>query len=298
MDTQHLKAFIAVAESGSFSGAAEELHLTQPAVSKRIATLESQLNTSLFDRLGRAVQLTEGGRALLPRARQILQEVRDAVRSIDDLRGEVSGALSLGISHHIGLHRLPPVLESFSRQFQEVRFDIHFMDSEEAYELITLGSIELGVVTLDPGGTNPLHRRPIWRDKLLFVASRNHPLCETRHTDLKTLSQHTAILPGLNTYTGQIIKALFRKHSLNLDVSMETNYLETIKMMVSIGLGWSVLPHTMIDDTITPIPLEGIALERTLGCVYHPGRSLSNAAEAFLAALDKARDADLSGQQI
>lgn len=295
MDTQHLQAFIAVAESGSFSEAAEELHLTQPAVSKRIATLEAQLDTPLFDRLGRRVQLTEGGRALLPRAKQILQAVKDAIRSIDDLRGEVSGMLSLGISHHIGLHRLPPVLESFSKRYPDVHFDIRFMDSEEACEQLNLGAIELGVVTLDPAGTRPLQRRPIWRDRLQVVVARNHPLANAGDTDLDTLSRHTAILPGLNTYTGQIVKALFRDHKLSLDVSMETNYLETIKMMVSIGLGWSVLPHTMIDTTVDALPIADVALERTLGCVYHPGRSLSNAAGAFLEALDKARDPLFSG---
>lgn len=285
-----MQAFLAVADSGSFSIAAEELHLTQPAVSKRIAALESQLDSPLFDRLGRTVQLTEAGRALLPQAHNILRAVQQARRSIDDLQGEVSGTLSLGISHHIGLHRLPPVLEAFSKRYPRVRFDIQFMDSEEAYEQINLGRIELGVVTLAPAGSNPLQRRPIWHDQLLIAVSRHHPLASATSVELDVLSQHTAILPGLNTYTGQIVKALFREHALRLDVSMETNYLETIKMMVSIGLGWSVLPHTMIDDSIHPLTLSGVSLQRILGCVYHPERSLSNAANAFVEALIHARD--------
>lgn len=290
MDTQNLQAFIAVAETGSFSTAAEGLHLTQPAVSKRIAALEAQLDSPLFDRLGRSVQLTEAGRALLPQARGILQAVRDARRSIDDLRGEVGGILSLGISHHIGLHRLPPVLKHFSRQYPGVNFDIQFMDSEEAHEQINQGRIELGVVTLAPAGNSTLERRTVWRDQLLVAIAPDHPLAAADTVDLTTLSQHTAILPGLNTYTGQIIKALFHKHALALNVSMETNYLETIKMMVSIGLGWSVLPHTMIDGQVKPLSIRNVVLQRTLGCVYHPGRSLSNAATAFIRALDGARD--------
>lgn len=296
MDTQHLQAFIAVAETGSFSVAAETLHLTQPAVSKRIAALEQQLSNPLFDRLGRTVQLTEAGRALLPQAHRILQAVKEARRSIDDLQGEVSGTLSLGISHHIGLHRLPPVLEWFSRHYPRVHFDIQFMDSEEAYEHINLGRIELGVVTLDPAGNNPLQRLPIWHDRLLIAVSHHHPLAQGNSIELAALSQHVAILPGLNTYTGQIVKGLFREHNLNLDVSMETNYLETIKMMVSIGLGWSVLPHTMIDTSIHALTLQEMKLERTLGCVYHPDRSLSNAATAFVNALDQAKDTTPSGQ--
>ena len=114
MDTQSLQAFLCVAECSSFSGAAEQLHLTQPAISKRIATLEKQLNARLFDRIGRHIHLTEAGRALLPEAQRILQDIREARRRIDDLRGSVSGRLSMGISHHIGLHRLPPVLRELS----------------------------------------------------------------------------------------------------------------------------------------------------------------------------------------
>lgn len=290
MDTQQLQAFIAVAEAGSFSVAAEQLHLTQPAVSKRIAALEALLDSALFDRLGRNVQLTEAGRALLPQAHRILQAVKDARRSIDDLQGDIGGTLSLGISHHIGLHRLPPVLEWFSQRYPQVHFDIQFMDSEEAHEKISLGRIELGVVTLDPAGNSPLQRQPVWHDRLQVVVATRHPLAARRRINVAELSQHVAILPGLNTYTGQIVKALFREHDLSLAVSMETNYLETIKMMVSIGLGWSVLPHTMIDASIHPLALQEVQLTRTLGCVYHPDRSLSNAATAFLETLQRYRD--------
>lgn len=107
MDLANLNAFIAIAETGSFSGAGERLHLTQPAISKRIAGLEQQLKVRLFDRLGREVGLTEAGRALLPRAYQILNVLDDTRRALTNLTGEVSGRLTLATSHHIGLHRLP-----------------------------------------------------------------------------------------------------------------------------------------------------------------------------------------------
>jgi DNA-binding transcriptional LysR family regulator len=290
MDTQNLLAFVKVAENRSFSEAAESLHITQPAVSKRIATLENQLDSKLFDRISRTVQLTEAGAALLPRAEQILQAVRDAKRSIDDLQGEIAGNLSIGISHHIGLHRLPPVLQAFTERYPKVHFDIDFMDSEEAYEQVTHGRIELGVVTLDPTGNSPLISQPVWHDKLVVTVASGHPLANMNDINLSTLSQYRAILPGLNTYTGQIIKALFQQHKLTLDVSMSTNYLETIKMMVSIGLGWSVLPHTMIDSTIKTLEIADLQLNRTLGYVHHQNRSLSNAASAFVSALQNESD--------
>ncbi|MDC3332695.1 LysR family transcriptional regulator, partial [bacterium] len=274
MDTQNLLAFVEVANHQSFSSAAEVLHITQPAVSKRIAILETQLACRLFDRIGRTVQLTESGRSLLPQAEQILQSVQNAKRSISDLQGDISGTLSLGISHHIGLHRLPPVLQRFSAQYPDVHFDIDFMDSEEAYEQVMHGRIELGVVTLDPAGNSPLNHQPIWTDELVVGISPNHPLASINPVELIHLSHYNAILPGLNTYTGQIIKNLFQQHQLKLDVSMSTNYLETLKMMVSIGLGWSVLPKTMLNESVIAVPVNGLNLSRTLGYVYHSNRSL------------------------
>ena len=282
MDTQLLQAFAAVAEGGSFSAAAEHLHLTQPAVSKRIALLESQLDARLFDRAGRQITLTEAGRTLLPHAQSVLQELRAAKRHIQDLRGGVTGLLTMGISHHMGLHRLPPILQQFSEHYREVRLDIDFLDSEEAYERVLLGAVELGVITLAPEEKPSLQQIPIWKDELVVTVARTHPLALQQRVSARALSQYRAILPGLNTYTGRIVKALFEQQRLPLDVSMSTNYLETIKVMVSIGLGWSVLPKTLVDDSLCALALSGQKMSRDLGVVMHRERSLSNAASAFL----------------
>ena len=127
---------------------------------------------------------------------------------------------------------------------------------------------------------------PLWPDHLDFMVSTHHPLAQSAQLDLKTLSEHPAILPGLNTYTGQIIKKLFDRHQLTLQVSIATNYLETIRMMASVGLGWTVLPRSMMDDSLVSLPVSDASIQRTLGIVYHQGRSLSRAAKAFINALE------------
>ena len=282
MDTQNLKTFVLVAENGSFSLAAEKLHLTQPAVSKRIALLEEQLGCDLFDRIGRNVTLTEAGQALLPHARTVQQELEAAQQSVRDLAGEVAGQLRLATSHHIGLHRLPPVLSEFSKAFPAVHIDIDFMDSEQAYELIMQGEVELAIVTLAPAEEASVVTLPVWPDPLDFMVGIQHPLAQTPGLDLAALSEHPAIMPGLNTYTGQIVARLFNQHNLTLRISMATNYLETIRMMASVGLGWTVLPRSMRDDTLATLQVGTTSIERTLGIVYHRGRSLSRAARAFI----------------
>jgi DNA-binding transcriptional LysR family regulator len=288
MDIQNLRAFLLVAESGSFSGAAEKLHLTQPAVSKRVALLEEQLGAGLFDRIGRQVSLTEAGRALLPHARTVERELLAAEQSVRDLAGTVAGNLRLATSHHIGLHRLPPVLSSFKNSCPAVHIDIDFMDSEQAYEQIMKGAVELAVVTLAPSTESSIIARPVWEDPLDFMVAPTHPLADNGALELAVLSAHPAVLPGLNTYTGQIIKRLFDERGLSLQVSMATNYLETIRMLASVGLGWTVLPGSMADASLRQLSVKQVSMTRTLGLIHHRGRSLSRAAKAFIEVLESA----------
>jgi DNA-binding transcriptional LysR family regulator len=286
MDPQNLKAFLLVAETGSFSLAAQKLHLTQPAISKRVAQLEEQLNSPLFDRIGRSISTTEAGVALLPHARAVQVALQAAEQSVRDLAGEVRGRLRLATSHHIGLHRLPPVLSFFNKTFPAVQLDIDFMDSEQAYELTLRGEVELAVVTLAPAPLANIITRPIWPDPLDFMVQDGHELTRRKNLDLKELSKHPAILPGLNTYTGQIVKSLFDRRSLPMQIAIATNYLETIRMMASVGLGWTVLPRSMRDPSLATLPIRDARIERTLGVVHHEGRSLSRAARAFIDALE------------
>jgi DNA-binding transcriptional LysR family regulator len=293
LDAQNLRAFLLVAETGSFSLAAQKLHLTQPAVSKRVAQLEDQLDAALFDRIGRTISTTEAGAALLPHARAVLLELQAAQQSVRDLTGEVQGRLRLATSHHIGLHRLPPVLSFYSKAFPAVQLDIEFMDSEQAYDLALRGEVELAVVTLAPAPVANIIARPVWPDPLDFMVQKGHELTHRKALDLKELSKHPAILPGLNTYTGQIVKSLFDRRCLKMQVAIATNYLETIRMMASVGLGWTVLPRSMRDASLATLPVRDARLTRTLGAVHHESRSLSRAARAFIDALHSFEDTRL-----
>ena len=288
MDIPNLSAFIAVADTGSFSEASELLYLTQPAVSKRVSSLEAELDVQLFDRIGRKVTLTEAGSSLLARARNILQQVEDSKRAIQNLSGHVAGKLSIGTSHHIGLHRLPPVLRAFTHAYPEVELDLHFMDSEEACHAIEHGDLEVGIVTLPLEPAKVLQTYEVWPDPLDIIVNRSHPLALLKKVTAKQLADHSAILPTRGTYTRQIFEHTMRKHKLELKVGLSTNYLETIKMMVSVGLGWSVLPRSMLTSELKTLNIENIKLERQLGVVLHSGHTLSNAAKAMTALLKAA----------
>jgi len=281
LEIQWLRAFLAIAEQGSVSEGATQLHLTQPAVSKRLASLEQQLGTALFNRIGRRLQLTDAGRALLPRARHILNEISDTERELRALSSSVSGSLRIATSHHVGLHHLPPVLREFSNRYPQVTLDIDFVDSEQAYEALMAAKYELAVVTLALKDYPHLNAQVIWPDPCVVVAAPEHPLAKIPELDLTDLANYPAILPDLNTYTGRLIKREFDAQGLKLSAKLATNFLETIKMMACVGLGWSVLPHTLVDESLAVLPVKKLQVLRNLGMISHRGRTLSNAARAL-----------------
>ncbi|MGF1528712.1 MAG: LysR family transcriptional regulator [Candidatus Competibacterales bacterium] len=289
MDLNNLKAFVAVAETGSFSQAAERLHLTQPAVSKRIGLLETDLKVRLFNRLGRQVLATEAGKTLLPRAQRILIEVEASRRALLELSQGVAGVLTLATSHHIGLHRLPPVLRHFASHYPQVQLDMRFVDSEWGRQAVLRGEVDLAVVTLPPEvdpkepprDQGSLRYLPVWPDPLAVLAPLDHPLVGEHPVTLEALARHPAILPGEMTYTRQIIDQHFQGRGLAPKVAFATNYLETIKTMVAVGLGWSILPRTLAGGDVTALTVTDFILHRTLGLILHRDRTLSNAARAM-----------------
>lgn len=290
MELQNLSAFIAVSDQKSFSRAAERLFITQPAVSKRISALESELNTRLFDRIGRKIQLTEAGKALLPSAQRILAELEESKRAIGNLSHKVDGRLSIATSHHIGLHRLPPVLRAFTSEYPQVDLDIRFMDSEEACHQVLKGDVELAIATLPEKNWENLHNQIIWHDPLDIVISSTQHQTDSSAMTITQLQRLPAILPSKNTFTRLLLEQALGLNEQNLNIAMETNYLETIKMMVSIGLGWSVLPVSMLSDDISRLNVIGVEFERLLGVVSHEHRTLSNAARMLLIELETQKE--------
>ena len=290
MDIANLSAFVAIAQAGSFSAAADKLHLTQPAISKRIALLEAELNVRLFDRLGRQVALTEAGLALAPRAQRILEELADTRRLLDTLGHEVSGVLRVATSHHIGLHRLPPLLRQFSARHPHAELDIRFVGSEQAYVQVLQGEVELAVTTLSPDTRLPLQAVPVWDDPLMIMVATDHPLAALKKPTLAEIAAHPAVLPERDTFTHRIVAELFAQHQVPLQLRMTTNYLETLKMLVSVGLAWSALPKSLLDDQLVALPVPALKLHRQLGYVSHSGRTRSRAAQALIELLHEHGD--------
>jgi len=290
LQLSQINAFLAIAELESFSLAAERLHITQPAVSKRIRQLENSIKVPLFDRIGKRSILTPNGIAFKPHAERILQELKSFRSGLSRQQGTPSGSLSFATSHHIGLHRLPQTLRDFKIRYPQVDLDLHFMDSEDACTAIANNELELAIVTLPEHSDERINCEAIWIDRLVVVLASDHPLAAETSISPQSLLQHPAILPSMGTFTRRIINSLFAGHEDQLSIILETNYLETIKVMVSANLGWSILPESMVDATLTGHHLQGLDLRRSLGIVTRRQRTLSLSSSAMIELLRAQRD--------
>ncbi|MDX1452748.1 MAG: LysR family transcriptional regulator [Oleiphilaceae bacterium] len=282
MDIDALLAFVTIVNEKSFSRAADSLHLTQPAISKRIQNLEQRLDVKLFERLQREIRLTDAGEVLLPHAQSILHAFNNAQQAIRDMGRHVAGSLRIVASHHIGLHRLPRILEQYSRTYPQVDLQLNFLDSESAYELLKDNVADLAFITIPQEVREEFTSHLVWDDPMSFICAPNHPLAHLKQIRPKDLAAHNAILPSQTTLTYRVVETIFRDSGLALKANIPTNYLETMKMMAAVGMGWSVLPNTMIDDSLVVLPVSKPKVARRLGALSYHKKQLSQAALRFL----------------
>ncbi len=291
MDFYQLLYFRKVAETKSISRAAEELLITQPAVSKQIRALEEELGQKLFDRIGKKIFLTKTGEVLSFHTDRILRSVEEAKTAVRDLAEECSGELVIGTSDHISLHRLPGVLKSYRSVFPMVDLKLRCHRSETILEMVGNNLVDIGVITLPRVSAN-LISRIIWKDPMSLVYPKGHPLAGLAEIRLKDAAAYGMILPESGTTTRKTIDAAFARKRLIHNVTMEVAYIETIKGLVKAGLGISILPDKAVEQEVKTgellkAKIEDAKFSRDLGVVYLKDKFLSRPAAEFLRLLGK-----------
>jgi DNA-binding transcriptional LysR family regulator len=286
MDFYQLVYFSKVAETKSISRAADELFITQPAVSKQIKAIEKELGVRLFDRLGKKVHLTRTGEVLYGHAVKILGSVEEAKAAVKGISGECSGELVIGTSDHISLHRLPDVLKSYIAAYPKVDLKLRCHRSETILEMVGKNLVDLGVITL-PKIAGNLVSKVIWKDPMSLVFPKGHPLASLKDIRLRDAVKYGFILPEPGTTTRNTIDAAFTKKKLVPNVAMEVAYIETIKGLVKVGLGISVLPDKAVEEEVRnglllKARIGDAGLARDLGVVYLRDKYLSRPAKEFL----------------
>lgn len=171
---------------------------------------------------------------------------------------------------------MPAVLKQFIQNYPAVQLEVHFVDSEQAHKAVLDGDLSLAFLTLPPVYDKRLNYHMLWSDPLYFVTGVLSPLAQKMNVSLEQLANYPAILPAANTFTSQITLAEFAKYNLKPYATMSTNPLESIRMLVSVGLGWSVLPQTLINQDLQPINMDhSVELQRYLGLVTNPNITVS-----------------------
>lgn len=292
MNFYQLTYFRKVAETRSLSRAAEELFITQPAVSKQIRALEDELGEKLFDRIGKKVFLTRAGEVLLSHVDRILRSVDEAKTAVKDLAAECSGELIIGTSDHISIHRLPGVLKSCITAFPKINLTLRCHRSETILDMVAKNQVDLGVITLQK--TLPhLISRTIWKDPMSLVVPAGHPLVAMKRIRLKEVIPYGMILTETATETRKMVDTVFAGKGLTPNVAMEVAYIETIKSLVKTGLGIAILPDKAVEaetknNTLVRLTITDAAFSRDLGVVYLKDKFLSRPAVEFLKLLEHA----------
>lgn len=285
MDFDQLITFLQVAELGNFSRAAEKVLRSQPAVSAQIRQLEEEYGAKLFDRTKKSVSLTPSGELLLDYAKKLLALRHDSLQAVADSGTETRGVLSIGANETTFLYVLPEVLARYHKQFPQVRISVYRNFSHKVLQKVEDDEIELGVVTV-PVRSTSLSAVPIFRDPLVWIASRSSKIANRDSVPLEELAQEELILHKMGSLRRLMDKQL-RPFRPQLRVTMELTSAEMVKKFVAAGLGVSMISESFVQEELREgklkiLQTDGEKCYRELGLVYHEGRSLSRAAEAFL----------------
>jgi Transcriptional regulator len=293
MDLRQLEIFAKVAEMGSFSRAAEALHVTQPTVSEHIRALEDELGVRLLDRLGRGTATTRAGQLLLSYATRILALSREARQALEGYQGRIRGELVVGGSTIPGEYLLPAVIGRFRQKFPEVSTTLVIGDSQAVVDWVADGRVELGVV----GARLPqrgLEFHDLSPDEEVVVVPAGHPWQGRAQVTLEELSREPLIIRERGSGTRAAFESALERAGVDLAtlrVAGEMGSNQAIKQAVKAGMGITVMSRIAVEEesrqgVLAFLRVRDLAVTRGFYVVTHRERSRSPVAEAFRLVLE------------
>ncbi|WP_282090085.1 LysR family transcriptional regulator [Streptomyces tendae] len=287
MELQQMRYVLAVAETMSFTRAAERCHVVQSALSHQVARLEQELGTRLFERTTRRVRLTPAGEAFLPAARQCLAAAERAVAEVAAAVGEVRGQLRVGVISSVAAVDIPRALRDFRRRYPKVRVSLRVGASEELVKRVGEGDIEVAFLGL-PTTARPqgVEAHVLGRDRLVAVVAPDHPLAGAETVDLRRLAEEEFVdLPAKTAGRAQSDLA-FAAAGLTRDVAFEVTNTQFLARLVGQGLGVAMLPSAYVAQLSGVTTLQVTDAPARVEYVVWPAGSRTPAATAFLRLLD------------
>ena len=282
MELRHLAYFVAVAEQLSFSRAAEQLHVAQPAISQQVRVLERDVGAPLFDRVGKRVSLTEAGRALLPHARQILAAVEAAEHEVREQGSLTRGRASLGAPPTVSTHLLPAQLTRFKHQYPGLEVTLREAGTETLLKLVEDGKLDLAIAVTDVLLPN-VEARPYLEESYLLAVSAQHPLSQRKSVRLADLAGEAFILFPEGYKLREVTITACRRAGFEPKVALDGGAMQSALEFVAAGLGVALVPELALGgaENIHALRIADQDLRRSLGIVWRKGHYLSPAARAL-----------------
>ena len=281
MELHQLRYFIAIAETSSFSRAAERCHVSQPSLSQQIKKLEDQLGQRLFDRLGKRVALTEAGKMLLDRVSVIISHVENAEREIRDSREVLNKRLSIGALPTIAPYFIPPLVEHMVVRHPDIELTIHEDLTRNLVAATAAGELDLAIMAL-PINDPRLQVKPFHTERLLVAMAKGHSLARRKKLSLIHLAEERFIRLSDMHCLGEQVSSFCHDSNFNPQVACHSAQIETLQSLVAQGFGLSFVPEmarkSRHSEKIVYRSLADYKLERTLAMVTNKHRYLSRLA--------------------
>ncbi len=285
MNRNHVAIFRAVAESGSFSGGAEVLGISQPAVSQQVGELETSLGVRLFDRLGRGIRLTRAGEVLAGHARRIGAIEEEAERAIAELRGLRRGRLAIGASTTIGVYLLPDVLGEFRRRHPRIELELEIGNTQNVQEKLAEGLVDVGL-TEGFVEAREFDSVVFREDDLVAIAPPGHRLLQGP-VAAKRLCAEPFVMRERGSGTRAVIERALADAGLSVEVVMSLGSTEAVKRAVASGIGVAIVSGLTVANeirsgTLGLVRVSDLSIRRPLHLLRPRGRSDSPAVKQFL----------------
>jgi DNA-binding transcriptional LysR family regulator len=279
-----LRLFGTVARLGSYTAAARELSIAQPAISHQVKALEADLGAALFDRHGRGIELTAAGRVLLETCTDVFHRLDEGARALAELSAGARGSVDLAADTTSGIYVVPAALGQFHRLRPGIDVTLHVENRNGVLRRITDRTCDLAVMA-DPPGAIDLEVTPFRFDRLVAIASPDHRLRAERSISLATLAGERFLSREVGSGTRAATERLFARAGLRLDPAMELGSTGAIKQAVAAGLGVSIVSRWAIDlelqvGRLVVLEVAGLPIERQWSIVNLRARRLTAAAAA------------------
>jgi DNA-binding transcriptional LysR family regulator len=281
---RQMKVFEAVARLGSYTRAAEELHLTQPAVSMQIKQLEENAGLPLFEQLGKKIYLTQAGQEMQHYCRAIAQQLDEVDKVMAEMKGVKRGRLVIAVASTAN-YFAARLLATFSQRYPEVTISLDVTNREGLLDHLDANDIDMVIMGRPPEGLD-LVAEPFTENPLVVIAAPTHPLVSTEHIPLEWLQQETFVVREQGSGTRTAMERFFAEKRVRLSTGMEMSSNEAIKQAVQAGLGLGIVSiHTLQLELETKrlavLDVEFFPILRHWYVVHRQGKRLSPVAQLF-----------------